>query len=78
MRLFPSASMLLGLCLVVAPSLPAGAATPFVSESQVSGHAADRATLVETNPEVVRRTRNSHRGSGRRDFVRYVFAAPVS
>ncbi|TAD80003.1 MAG: hypothetical protein EA001_02460 [Oscillatoriales cyanobacterium] len=74
--------MLLGLCLVVAPSLPAGAATPLMSnlmsESQVSGHAADRASLIETNPEVVRRTRNSHRGSGRRDFVRYVFAAPAS
>lgn len=78
MRLFPSASMLLGLCLVVAPSLPAGAATPFTSESQVSGHVADRTTVMEMNPEVVRRTRNSHRGSGRRDFVRYVFSAPAS
>jgi hypothetical protein len=75
MRLFPSASMLLGLCLAVAPSLPAGAMTPLVSETQMTNH---QELSVEAAPTVVRRTRNSHRGSGRRDFVRYVFANPAS
>ena len=75
MRLFPSASMLLGLCLAVAPSLPAGAVTPLVSETQMTNN---HELAVEAVPNVVRRTRNSHRGSGRRDFVRYVFVNPAS
>lgn len=75
MRLFPSASMLLGLCLAVAPSLPAGAVTPLVSETQMTN---TQELTVDAASTAVRRTRNSHRGSGRRDFVRYVFMNPAS